>query len=506
VARRKEIAMRLAIGATRKRVVQQLLTEGFVLSIIGTFIGFAIAALIARFVERVQLPLPFPVVFEIAFDQRLGILAGAMVIVSTILCALVPALQATRASVLPSLKLEVQSYGHRRLSLRGLLVVGQVAVSVLLLVITLLFLRNLSLARIAEPGFDADRVLLSQLTFVEGKQGRSARFAVEGMAESLRALPDVEALSFAAGVPLTLRNGGTTGTRMRIDGLEAPVRVEYDANRVGPDYFRTMGIRLMRGREFDVTDRFGAPRVAIVNEEFVRRYFDGQEPIGRGIYFDAEPEDIRAEVVGVVANSKYTTIGEERDAAVYTPYLQRRAPGRFVHLLARTAGAPTASLATIRSAIGKLDPDAANAIEPLDAAVGFAFLPSRIGAVLVGALGVLGAVLAMVGLYGVISFAVTRRASEIGIRLALGSSRRGIAAVVFKDGAWLVGFGMAAGLGLAWIITKPLSAFLVAGLATSDAISFIGTVVILSATSLLAGWGPTRRAIRVEPAVTLRAE
>jgi predicted permease len=377
---------------------------------------------------------------------------------------------------------------------------------VLLLVTTLLFLRNLSLARTAETGFDADRVLLSQLTFVEGKQGHRPRFAVEDMAESLRALPGVDAVSFAAGVPLTLRSGGTTGTSMRIDGREGLVRVEYDDNGVGPDYFRTMGIRLIRGREFGVADRFGTPRVTIVNEEFVRRYFAGQDPIGRGIYFDAEPEDIRAEVVGVVANSKYTTIGEERDAAVYTPYLQQRGPDRFVHLLVRTAGAPMASLATIRSAIGKLDPDAANAIEPLDAALRFAFLPSRIGAVLVGALGVLGAVLAMVGLYGVISFAVTRRASEIGIRLALGSSRRGIAALIFKDGAWLVGFGMAAGLGLAWIITKPLSAFLVAGLATTDTISFVGAVVILSVTSLLAAWGPTRRAIRIEPAVTLRAE
>lgn len=498
--------MRLAIGATRARVMQQLLTEGFVLSIIGTAAGFAITVVIARLVEQIRLPLPLPVVFDVTFDQRLGVLAGAMVMVSTILCAMVPALQATRASVLPGLKLDVQSYGHRRLNLRGLLVVGQVGVSVLLLVITLLFLRNLSLARMAAPGFDADRVLLSQLTFVEGKQGNRARFAVEHMAEHLRTLPDVEAVSFAAGVPLTLRSGGTTGTDMRIDGREGLVRVDYDGNRVGPAYFRTMGIRLIRGREFDVTDRSGTPRVAIVNAEFVRRYFDGQEPIGRGIYLEAEPEDIRAEVVGVVSDSKYTTIGEDRDAAVYTPYLQQRGPDRLVHLLVRTAGTPTASLATVRSAIARLDPDAANAIEPLDAALGFAFLPSRVGAVLVGALGILGVVLAMIGLYGVISFAVSRRASEIGIRLALGSSRRGIAAVVFKDGAWLVGLGIAVGLALAWIVTKPLSAVLVAGLATTDALSFVGTAVILSATSLLAGWGPTRRAMRVEPAVTLRAE
>jgi ABC-type antimicrobial peptide transport system permease subunit len=207
-----------------------------------------------------------------------------------------------------------------------------------------------------------------------------------------------------------------------------------------------------------------------------------------------------------VANSKYTTIGEERDAALYTPYLMDNSPNRLVHLLVRTTAPPASMVATVRDTISRIDPDAANVIEPLDTALTFAFLPSRIGAVLVGALGILGVVLAMIGLYGVISFAVTRRTPEIGIRLALGSTNRGIARVVFTDGAVLVGAGLVAGVGLAWLITRALSAVLVSGLSTTDPASFAATVVILALTSVLAIWGPTRRATRIEPAVTLRAD
>ena len=245
--------------------------------------------------------------------------------------------------------------------------------------------------------------------------------------------------------------------------------------------------------------------VTIVNEEFVRRYFNGNDPIGKAIYFNADPEDIRAEVIGVVGNSKYTTIGEERDAAVYTPYLTST-PNRLVHILVRTAGAPSASVPQVRAALNKMDPDAAVVVEPMMSALSFAFLPSRLGAVLVGALGSLGALLAMIGLYGVLSFAVTRRTAEIGIRLALGSTRRGVAAVVFKDGAILVGLGVIFGVGLALVITRILAAVLVAGLSTTDVASFGGTIGLMTMTSALAIWGPTRRAMRIEPAVTLRAE
>lgn len=505
VTRRKEIAMRLAIGASRGRLIQQLLTEGIVLSALGTLGGVALTALVARVLARVDLPLPFAVTIDFAWDARVAAAAAVLVVLSTLFSALTPAFHATRPDVMPSLKQEARSYFHRRFTMRGLLVTGQVAVSVLLLVVTVLFLRNLALAQTVTPGFDADRTLLAQVTFVEGSQGGVANPAVMRIVDRLRSIPGVEAATFAGGVPLTLRYGGTTGTMMRIDGHDAPVRVDYDHNRVGPDYFKVMGIQLLLGREFGPGDRRGAPEVAIVNEEFVRRYFDGRNPVGRAIYFDADPQDIRAEIVGVAANSKYSSIGEDRDAAVYQPYL-RSSPDRLTHVLVRTTGSPSLAQPAVRDAIAELDPDVAIVMQPMTTAAGFAFLPSRIGAAIVGALGTLGTLLAMIGLYGVVSFSVTRRTREIGIRMALGSTRRAAASLVFKDGAILVGTGLAIGLGIAYIATRPLSAFLVAQLPPSDPWSFAGTAVILSLTSLLAGWSPARRAMRIQPAETLRAE
>jgi predicted permease len=505
VARRKEIALRLAIGATRMRIVQQLLTEGFVLAVLGTVAGVAITAALGTLVSRISLPLPIQIAFSVAFDTRFAVLAIALVLASTLLCALAPALQATRVALNPGLKQETRTYGHRRFGPRELMVTGQVAVAVLLLVTTVLFLRNLGMANRLEPGFDAGRAIVAQITFVEGRQGQPGSEAILELADRLRALPGVEAASFAEGMPLTMRYGGNTGTMMRIDGRDQPVRVAYDDNRVGPDYFRVMGIDLLRGREFTASDR--GPGVAvIVNEEFVRRYFEGLEPIGRTIYLDGDPDVIPAAVVGVVANSKYGSIGEDRNAALYTPYLRSRPPGRFVHAIVRSAGPPEVILQSVSDAIIQADPAAAVSAVPVSTAIRFAFLPSRVGAGLVGTLGLLGALLAMIGLYGVVSYAVTRRTSEIGIRMALGSSRGAIAMLVFTDGARLVGAGMVIGLIVAFVLTRPLAAFLVAQLPTTDPISFAGPIILLALTSLVAGWNPTRRALRIQPAETLRSE
>jgi len=505
VARRKEIALRLAIGASRARIVQQLLTEGFVLSAAGTVAGVLITAAMARMIARVALPLPIPITFDVAFDSRLALLALSLVVGSTILSALAPALQATRVSLNPGLKQESRTYGHRRFNARGVMVSAQVAVAVLLLVMTVLFLRNLGLANQLEPGFEAGRAIVAEVSFVEGRQGQAGSEAIVAMADRVRALPGVEAAAFSEGLPLTMRYGGNTGTMIRIEGRDGPVRVDYEDNSVGPDYFRAMGIALLRGREFTTADR-AVNRTAIVNEEFVRRYLDGLEPIGRTIYHDADPGEIPFEIVGVVANSKYRSIGEDRAAAFYTSFLARTSPQRFAHLIVRSAAPADTMLASVKSEILKADPDAAVVVEPVTAALTFAFLPSRIGAVLVGVMGALGALLAMIGLYGVVSFAVTRRTPEIGIRMALGASHRAIGRLVFIDGAWLVGVGMLAGLAIALVVTRPLSAFLVAQLSTTDLVSFVGPVILLAFTSLIAGWSPTRRALRIQPAETLRSE
>lgn len=504
-ARRREIAVRLALGASRLRIVQQLLTEGLVLSLAGMLAGLVLIALAGQLLPRVNLPLPLPLEFHLAFDSRLAAFAAILVVASALLCGLAPAWQATRPAVMPALKQLTPLYVHRRFTLRSLLVAGQITVSVLLLVTTLLFLRNLALAHTLSPGFDADRALVAQITFVEGRQGPRAAPSVEPVVSRLRALPGIEAAAFSDGVPLTMYTS-RTGTDLRIEGREAPVRVEYEGNAVGPGYFEAMDIRIVRGREFRPSDRRGAPLVVVINQEFARRYFEGRDPLGRHLFLPTDPEPIPAEVIGVAADSKYRTIGEGRVPALYQAYLQRGGTDRLVHVIARTAGPPQAMIAGVRQSILQMDTSAAATVEPMSAALAFAFLPSRIGATLVGLLGVVGAALAMVGLYGVISFAVTRRTSEIGIRLALGAPRGAVLRLVLSDAGVLVAVGLIAGLGLAFLLTRPLAAFLVAELPSRDPISFAGSAILLLATSALASWTPARRATRIAPAMSLRAE
>jgi predicted permease len=504
-ARRREIALRLAIGASRTRIVQQLLTEGFVLSVAGTIAGVVLVFLAGQLLPRIRLPLPLPLEFHLTFDTRLAWFATALVVVSTLLSSLAPAWQATRPSVMPALKQLTPAYVHRRFTMQNLLVAGQIAVSVLLLVTTLLFLRNLALAHTLSPGFDADRALVVQLTFVEGRQGQNAAPAVEAVVERLASTPGVEAAAFSNGIPLSMFTG-RTGTNIRIEGRDAPVRVDYEDNAVCPGDFKAMGIAILRGRDFSTADRPGAPAVVVVNQEFVRRYFEGRDPVGLHIFLPTDPQPTPAQIIGVVADSKYRSIGEGREAALYEAYLQRRTPDRFVHVIARTMGSPIPMAGTVRDAILQMDSSAAVVVEPMTATLAFAFLPSRIGAALMGMLGALGAVLAMVGLYGVVSYAVTRRTREIGIRLALGASHRAVMRLVLRDGGLLVGLGLGAGIGLALLVTRPLAAFLVAELPASDPLSFASSAILLLLISLLATWSPARRATKIAPTSALRAE
>ncbi|MGB2715645.1 MAG: ADOP family duplicated permease [Vicinamibacterales bacterium] len=504
-ARRREIAVRLALGASRGRLLQQLLSEGFVLSIAGTAAALGLIGIINLILPLIILPLPLPLELHLSLDTRLAWFASVLVFASSILCGLAPAWQAARPALMPALKQMAPPYLHRRFTLRNLLVTGQIAVSALLLVTTALFLRNLALAHTLSPGFDADRAVVAQITFVEGRQGSTADPAVERIVERLGTLPGVEAAAFSNGVPLTMYSS-RTGTRMQIEGVDEPVRVDYEGNRVGPGYFRAMGIELVRGRDFGPADRRGAPLVVVINQEFARRYFDGRDPIGLHIFLPTDPDPTPARVIGMVADSKYRTIGEGRVPAVYEAYLQQEGSKRFVHVILRSTIGPFSILPSSRDAMVQMDSSAAVRVEPMTSAVAFAFLPSRIGAVLVGLLGALGAGLAMVGLYGVVAFVVARRTPEIGIRMVLGATNGRVLRLVLADSGMLVVAGLIIGLGAALVVTTPLAAFLVAELPSRDPMSFTASAILLLATSALASWSPARRATRIAPASALRAE
>jgi predicted permease len=505
-ARRREVAVRSALGATRGRLVQQFLAESFWLALGGTLLGVAVSFALTGALSRVTLPVPIPLEFHAAIDARLLWLFLSLLTVTTCLCGFIPALQVTRPSLVPALKQDEPRFGRRRWTLRAVLVIGQVAVALVLLLTGCLFLRNLGRAHNLDPGFDTTDTLVAQVSFVEGRYTPETRAAfLHDAIERLTAVPGVRSATFARGVPLTMRSGMRIGTDLqRGDG--AVFLAHYDSNFVGPEYFATMGIPVVKGREFLVTDDAGSARVAVINQEFARRYFSDREPLGTRLNLPGATAPYAVEIVGVVGNSKHRTIGEEQQGAIYESFLQRGNRGRFVHILARTSGSPDAIARDVEGVLNGMDRSAAIDVVPMASALGFAFLPSQIGAVLLGVLGLLGLGLAMVGLYATIAYSVSRRTAEIGIRMALGAPRGAVLRMILRDAALFAAVGIAIGLACASFITRPLAAFLVAGLSPGDPVTFTGTALLLFLVSLAAAASPARRATRIDPVAALRRE
>jgi putative ABC transport system permease protein len=500
--RRQEIAIRLAIGGSRGRLVQQLLIEGLWLALIGTTVGVLLSLGFMRVVNSLALPVPVPLELHLAPDRAVFLCAVGLVVLTVVLCALLPAMHATRLTLVPSLKQEEPFYAIRRFTARGVLLTGQVAVSTVLLVTAFLFVRNLSRTQLTNPGFEVNNALMAQVGFVQGQPNADHAGFLQAAVERVRALPGVEEAAYSASVPLTIHGGSTSGLSARIGDNAEAEHVQFAQNIVGPGYFSTLNIRLLGGREFAATDVTGAPPVGIINEEFSRRYFRGKSPIGQRVQFVGE--GISFDVVGVVANGKHRTLGEEQRAAIYRPLRQQTKETRIAFVLARTRGEPGTLITSVRQAIGELDRTVSVAVEPMESALRFALLPSRIGAAVLGTLGMLGLVLAAFGLYAIVSYNVSRRIGEIAIRTALGAPRAAILRLVIRDASLHVVVGLVVGLGISALATAPLTTFLSAGLSTTDPMSFAGTAVVFLVVSLLASWLPARQAMRVNPVAAMR--
>jgi predicted permease len=486
-ARRREMAVRLALGAGRGRLIRQLLAESLMLALIGGTAGILLAVILGGGLNAAIARLPYPIELDLALDRRMLAYALALCALTSVLCGLSPARRATRLDVFPALKDEAPRGGRQRL--RQALVIGQVTICCLLLLWGGLFLRSLLNAHRVNPGFDPSGVLLASFTLDENaiRDGALPAFVAE-MQANIRELPGVEAVGLASIVPLAFT--GREEHDMHPDG-GAGVRVMR--MRLSPGWFEALRISLIAGRDFTAHDRTGAPRVAIVNETVARRFWNGQA-LGKRM------DD--AEIVGVVRDSKYWTLGETIKPTVYSALAQQ--PTSELNLNVRTSNI-AGTTAGIRRTLARLAPDLFVEIKPLTAAVGVAIVPAQIGAALTAACGVLAALLAMIGIYGLVTLTVAQRTREIGIRKAIGARTVDIVRLVVRGsvGPAAIGFGLGALLGSLGAFA--LGGFIV-GVSPIDPITIVLTAAIVLSTAIAASALPALRAARVDALLTLKAE
>jgi predicted permease len=517
-ARQRELAVRLALGASRGRLVQQLLTESVVLSVVGGAAGIALAwGLVEAFRAAPPPPGALPIAFDFSIDQRVLFFALALSCVTGIVFGVVPALNASRPVLVPALKGASGSGAERprRLDLKKTLVVAEVALSLLLLIAAGLFVRSLRTTRAVDPGIDAERLVSAPLNINLLRYTRAqGREFYRQVVERAERLPGVESASVSR---VTLLGGTTRILSVHVEGRAAShdqvmsensgiVRGDptiINADVVGPRFFKTMGIPLLSGRDFADTDAEDRPPVIILNAAAAAIHFPGGSPIGSRISVEG-PKGPWREIIGVVRDSKYGSLTEDGVPVAYMPLAQNHETGMMLYV--RASVPPASVVAPLRREIHELEPNLpVPTIEPMTQTIGTSLYAARMGAWLLAIFGGLAVLLAVVGIYGVLSFSISRRTREMGIRLALGADRQHVFLLVVRDGMLLVILGIVIGLGAGLAVSRSLGAFLF-GVSTTDLPTFAGTVGILGAVALIACAIPARRAIGVNPVTALRQE
>jgi putative ABC transport system permease protein len=489
--RRREIAIRLSLGASRGRLLQQLLTESLLLSVTGAIGGILLAHLLNLMLGRVQLPTPVPIHLMAELDWRVALYAAALTVVATAACGLLPAWQSVRESFVSDF------HTSGRMFLRRAIVVGQIGVSIVVLAPGFLFVRNLLKSSALSPGFDILNTVHAKVNLQPGT--RNIKRYADQVIEELKALPGVRSAAAANIVPFTDAN--TIGFDLDFGAGAVIPKIRSYTNSVTPEYFNALSIPILEGRTFEPADATRAELPVIVNRTFVDRYRHGRSAIGDTFRWKIGGHDTLARIIGVVGNTRNMTIGEGDQTQIYQ-YLT--APGTEINFLINSSAPPNSQLKPVTQVLRRIDPNAGIETQPVLASIGFAFLPSQIGAALFGAMGVLGLVLALIGLYGVMSYSVARRTREIGVRMAIGAPAASIFQMVLKEAARLTAIGSIIGLAVAWIATRPLAAFLVDGLDVHDPITFAAVLVVFALTAFIASWSPARRATTIDPISCLR--
>jgi putative ABC transport system permease protein len=502
LGRRREMAVRMAIGARRGMIVRQLLTESLVLALCGGALGAALST-IGTHLLAASAPADLPRASEIRTDGVVLAFTAAASVLAGVLFGLVPALQISRPDLAGVMRAESRGAtgGRRRNLLRNLLVVSQVALSMVLITGAGLLLRNFVQLRTASPGFDARGLLTMNIALPPARyrQGTQMIAFYDQLLDGVRALPGVRAAAVSSALPV---NPIRVSPALPEGQPDVPLmqRPFFNIQTFAPGYVETMGIPLRRGRDFTAHDDTSAPPVAMVNETVVRRFWPGADPVGKRIVLGRMVKPV--EVVGVLSDVRNNKLAADVQPEIYLPFAQL--PWASMNLVVRTAGRPESFVAAVRSRVLAVDRDQpVTGIQTMEDLLSKAAAQPRYATTLLGGLAVLALLLAVVGIYGAIAYSLAERTGEMGIRLALGAARSSILGMVLRQGVVLALAGIGIGLAVSLALTRLLSGMLYQ-VSVRDPLAFAAGAVLFTAVAALASYIPARRATRVDPLTALR--
>ena len=503
-SRRREIGIRLAIGASRGRLVRQLMTESLVMSLLGAIAGTLLAVWATRALQSIHLPLPIPLAFDLRIDLRVLSFTLAVTIVAGLLAGLAPAVQASSPELVSGLRGEaiVPRSARRSWTAGDALVAAQIAVTAVLLVVAALLVRSVAAAERTDVGFQIQHLAVVSMdpAMAQYNDDRVRRFYEDALAR-VRAIPGVEAAALATRVPFSINYNRWS---IFVPGHHQPGQTDtVEVTAVSPEYFHTVGVPLVEGRVFTDDDRPNTPSVAVVNETFARRYWPGQTAVGK-TFRSRSSEGPEFQIVGVVGDHKVNTVGEAPTPFVHFARAQR--PNSYSSIIARTRGDASALLRDMGRALLSLEPNLVFIEnQTMEAEVGATLFPVRASAWLVSLVGAMAMLLAAIGLYGVIAYSVARKTREIGIRMALGAKPGAVLAHVMRHGLAVAIGGLAIGALVAAAAARLIAGALY-GIGTGDPVSWLSAAGLLLGVSAVANLVPAWRAARVDPSVALRTE
>ncbi|HXT15285.1 MAG TPA: ABC transporter permease [Gemmatimonadaceae bacterium] len=507
-ARQREMAVRRALGATRARLARQLVTESLLLSAIGALLGVLFAASGSRLLVSLMSHVSQPVSLDLSIDQRMLVFTIAVTALTGLLFGLVPAWRAGRVDPQSAMKAQSRGVaeGHSRFNLGKSLVTAQVALSLVLVVGAGLLVGSWRRLATVDPGFDKDNVLLIDADIRGTNTAAGDRLALhDRMLARLRAVPGVRA---AAASQLTPLSGKTWNDAIKVDGntpSATPDELPW-ANAVSDGYFATLGIPLRAGRDFDSRDGKTSPRVVIVNDAFVRKFFHGGPAIGHTIYRQ-EGKDFGPplQVIGVVGSTKYRSLRDSTPPVMYFARAQESAVAQHLSFEVRTQTSPLAAIPAMKAAFAEIDPRITLDFTSLDEQLAESLMLMRTIATLSGFFGLLALLLATIGLYGIMAYTVARRRNEIGVRIALGATHDRVIRLVLGESGRIVVGGVILGVGLSWAATRLVQSFLY-GLDQHDPRTLAAAALLLSVVGIAAAAIPAVRAARLDPVAALREE